>query len=432
MQGANDLGKRMFSVGPIVKKYVMNGRRKMMKYDFESIIERRKKDALAVDGLGMYPGMSPEKPEEGYDFIPMWVADMNFATAPSVTAALRERIEHPLYGYFVPEEKYYDAIIRWQETHHQVSGLTREAIGYENGVHGCITSCVETFTRPGESIFLHTPFYMGFSSDIQGLGRVPVYSELKKDEEGVYRMDFADMDKKLKESNCHFAIMCSPHNPSGRVWERWELEKAMEIFEKNQVLVISDEIWADIVYTGHSHIPTQMVSDWARENTIAIYAPSKTFNLAGMIGSYHIVYNEYLRHRLRFYGSHTHYNEQNVLSMHALLGAYSEGGAEWTAELIQVLEQNTKYLSDYLNQIAGVSATRPQGTYMVFADFTKYCANNSITIEELLNKGYRVGVGWQPGAAFGGNCHIRFNAALPFSKLKEACARMDNYIFRNH
>lgn len=242
-------------------------------------------------------------------------------------------------------------------------------------------------------------------------------------------MDFDDMDKKLKESNCHLAVMCSPHNPAGRVWERWELEKAMEIFEKNQVLVISDEIWSDITYTGHHHIPTQMVNDWARENTIAIYAPSKTFNLAGMIGSYHIVYNKMLRDKLTLYSAGTHYNEQNVLSLHALLGAYSREGSEWADELLQVLEQNTTYLSDYLNAIEGVSATKPQGTYMLFADFTKYCEKHNLTLDELLNKGYRVGVGWQPGTTFGGTCHIRFNAALPFTKLKEACDRLDKYVF---
>ena len=401
-----------------------------MKYDFTSIIDRRGKDATAVDNIGHRVwGNEPAAPKEGFDPIPMWVADMNFATAPAVTEALQKRISHPLYGYFVQRPEYAQSIIRWQQTHHKVTGLTAEAIGYENGVHGCVTTCVETLSRPGEAVFLHSPYYVGFCADVEYLGRTPVRSELVKDENGVYRMDFEDMDAKIKASNCHLAIMCSPHNPAGRVWERWELEKAMEVFEKNEVIVISDEIWADITYAGHQHIPTQSVSEWARQHTVAIYAPSKTFNLAGLIGSYHIIYNKYLRDRVSHYGDNTHYNDQNVLSMHALIGAYSDGGAEWTEELKQVLEGNCRYVSKYLNSIDGVSATDPEGTYMLFADFTQWCEKHGKTLDQLLQVGWDVGVGWQDGRFFGGPCHIRLNVASPFSKIQEAMDRLDKYVF---
>lgn len=401
-----------------------------MKYDFTSIIDRHGKDATAVDAIGKRIwGNEPALPKEGFDSIPMWVADMNFATAPAVTKALQERISHPLYGYFAHRPEYTQSIIRWQENHHKVTGLTAEAIGYENGVHGCVTSCVQTLSQPGEPVFLHAPYYVGFSADIEYIGRVPVRSELKKDENGVYRMDFEDMDAKLKASNCHLAIMCSPHNPAGRVWERWELEKAMEVFEKNEVIVISDEIWADVTYTGHQHIPTQMVNEWAKQHTIGIYAPSKTFNLAGLIGSYHIIYNKYLRDRVNFHAASTHYNDQNVLSMHALIGAYSDEGAEWTEELKQVLEQNCRYVSKYLNSIDGISATEPEGTYMIFADCTNYCERKGITLDQLLQAGWDVGVGWQDGRFFGGPCHIRLNVASPFSRMKEACDRLAKYVF---
>lgn len=401
-----------------------------MKYDFTSIIDRRGKDASAVDNIGKRVwGSEPAAPKEGFDPIPMWVADMNFATAPAVTQALQERIRHPLYGYFAQRPEYFRAIIRWQETHHKVTGLTEEAIGYENGVHGCVTSCVETLSRPGEAVFLHTPYYVGFSADVEGLGRVPVRSELIKDENGIYRMDYEDMDARIRASRCHLAIFCSPHNPTGRVWERWELEKAMEVFERNQVLVISDEIWADLTYSGRQHIPTQMVNEWAKQHTVAVYAPSKTFNLAGLVGSYHIIYNKYLRDRVSHYAACTHYNEQNVLSMHALLGAYSDEGAAWAEELKQVLEQNCRYVSAYLNRIDGVSATEPEGTYMIFADCSAWCGKHGKTIDELLQAGWDVGVGWQDGRFFGGPCHIRLNAASPLSRMKEACARLDKFVF---
>ena len=403
-----------------------------MKFDFTSIIDRRGKDAAAIESIGL-PGPGgtiPGTAKEGFDTIPMWVADMNFATCPSVPAAMIERAKHPLYGYFFPSDAYYQAIIDWQTERHGFRDLKREYIGYENGVHGCVTSAVETLSAPGDKILLHSPTYVGFSSDIEGLGRTSVYSPLKKDENGVWRMDYEDMDAKLKANNIHLAIFCSPHNPAGRVWERWELEKAMEVFEANQCFVISDEIWADITYTGHQHTPTLMVNDWAREHTVAVYAPSKTFNLAGLIGSYHIIYNKYLRDRVTAHGDATHYNEMNVLSMHALIGAYSDEGREWVSELLQVLEGNCKYACDHIRQhYDGVDVSMPQGTYMLFLDLTDYCRRTGKTLDQVIKAGWDVGVAWQDGRAFHGPCHIRMNLASPLSRIQEAFHRLDKYVF---
>ena len=403
-----------------------------MKYDFTSIIDRHGKDASAVESIGhkeLWP-VIPDAPKEGFDPIPMWVADMNFATCPAVPAAIIERAKHPLYGYFFPSGAYYNAIISWQTERHGFRDLKREYIGYENGVHGCVTSAVETLSAPGDKILLHSPTYVGFAADVEGLGRTSVYSPLKKDENGVWRMDYEDMDAKLKEHHIHLAIFCSPHNPAGRVWERWELEKAMEVFEANQCFVISDEIWADITYTGHQHIPTLMVNDWAREHTVAVYAPSKTFNLAGLIGSYHIIYNDYLRDRVSAHGSATHYNEMNVLSMHALIGAYSQEGREWTDELLQVLEGNCKYACDHIRQhYDGVDVSMPQGTYMLFLDLTDYCRRTGKTLDQVIKAGWDVGVAWQDGRAFHGPCHIRMNLASPLSRIQEAFHRLDKYVF---
>ena len=229
-----------------------------MKYDFTSIIDRRGKDALAVENIGHKTwGNEPDAPKEGFDPIPMWVADMNFATCPSVPAAMIERAKHPLYGYFFRfSDAYYEQPSSgWQTERNGFRDLKREYIGYENGVHGCVTSAVQTLTAPGDKVLLHSPTYVGFAADVEYLGRTSVYSPLKKDENGIWRMDYEDMDAKLKANNIHLAIFCSPHNPAGRVWERWELEKAMEVFEANQCFVISDEIWADITYTGHQHTP---------------------------------------------------------------------------------------------------------------------------------------------------------------------------------
>ena len=402
-----------------------------MKYDFTSIIDRRGKDAKAVEGIGHKVwGNEPDAPKDGFDPIPMWVADMNFATCPSVPAAIIERAKHPLYGYFSASDVYYEKIIQWQTERNGFRDLKREYIGYENGVHGCVTSAVQTLTAPGDKVLLHSPTYVGFAADVEYLGRTSVYSPLKKDENGIWRMDYEDMDAKLKANNIHLAIFCSPHNPAGRVWERWELEKAMEVFEANQCFVISDEIWADITYTGHQHTPTLMVNDWAREHTVAVYAPSKTFNLAGLIGSYHIIYNKYLRDRVTAHGDATHYNEMNVLSMHALIGAYSDEGREWVSELLQVLEGNCKYACDHIRQhYDGVDVSMPQGTYMLFLDLTDYCRRTGKTLDQVIKAGWDVGVAWQDGRAFHGPCHIRMNLASPLSRIQEAFDRLDKYVF---
>lgn len=402
-----------------------------MKYDFTSIIDRRGKDAKAVEGIGHKVwGNEPDAPKDGFDPIPMWVADMNFATCPSVPAAIIERAKHPLYGYFSASDVYYEKIIQWQTERNGFLDLKREYIGYENGVHGCVTSAVQTLTAPGDKVLLHSPTYVGFAADVEYLGRTSVYSPLKKDENGIWRMDYEDMDAKLKANNIHLAIFCSPHNPAGRVWERWELEKAMEVFEANQCFVISDEIWADITYTGHQHTPTLMVNDWAREHTVAVYAPSKTFNLAGLIGSYHIIYNKYLRDRVTAHGDATHYNEMNVLSMHALIGAYSDEGREWVSELLQVLEGNCKYACDHIRQhYDGVDVSMPQGTYMLFLDLTDYCRRTGKTLDQVIKAGWDAGVAWQDGRAFHGPCHIRMNLASPLSRIQEAFHRLDKYVF---
>ncbi|MBQ8955232.1 MAG: aminotransferase class I/II-fold pyridoxal phosphate-dependent enzyme [Clostridia bacterium] len=402
-----------------------------MKYDFTSIIDRVGRDASAIDSVGTKGwGAEPEAPKEGFDFIPMWVADMNFATSPSVTKAIIERAQHPLFGYYMTRKEYYESIIRWQTTRHNVTGLTAEAIGYENGVHGGVTSAIQIMTEPGDSVLVHTPLYIGFRADVDMQGRKSVFSPLTKDENGIYRMDFDDMDRKIRENHIHAAIFCSPHNPTGRVWEKWELEKAMQVYQDNQCYVISDEIWSDIVYAGHEHIPTQMVSEWAREHTAAYYAPSKTFNLAGLVGSYHIIYNQYLRDRIVAHSARTHYNSQNVLSMHALIGAYNETGAEWVEELLQVLRDNTSYAADFITEnFPGVAVTKPQGTYMLFLDLTAYCEKHHKTLDEMIKTGWSYGVGWQDGRGFGGPCHIRMNVALPRVRVEEAMRRLKAYVF---
>lgn len=401
-----------------------------MKYDFTSIMDRHGRDALAVDGLGCRPGFSPEPPKAGFDVIPMWVADMNFPTVPAVTEAIIRRAEHPAFGYFSPSDAYFDSIIGWQARRNGVAGLHREDIGYENGVLGGVISALNVLCSRGGNVLVHSPTYVGFTGSLTNNGYHIVHSPLVPDEDGIWRMDFGDMERKIVDKSIHAAILCSPHNPTGRVWERWELEQFMELCKKYDVYVISDEIWSDLILDGFRHIPTQSVSQDARTRTVALYAPSKTFNLAGLVGSYHIIYDRWLRERVAKESSLSHYNEMNVLSMHALAGAYSPEGEVWVDELRQVLTGNVDYACAYIAQhFEGVRVSRPQGTYMLFLDCTDWCAAHGRTIQELLRAGWDVGVAWQDGTKFHGPCHIRMNLALPLSRVQEAFDRLNKYVF---
>ena len=400
-----------------------------MKYDFTSVMDRSGRDAIAVDNIGL-GGMAPGAPMEGFDAIPMWVADMNFPTVPTVPAAIIERAKHPAYGYFSPSDGYFDAIIRWHETRNGATGLSKEHIGHENGVLGGVVSAVNVLCSRGDNILLHSPTYIGFTNSLTNNGYRIVHSPLAQDENGVWRMDFDDMERKIVEKHIHTAVFCSPHNPCGRVWERWELERAMDLFRRHDVYVVSDEIWSDLTLEGYSHIPTQSVSEDARQRTIAVYAPSKTFNLAGLVGSYHIIYNQRLRDRVRKESSLSHYNAMNVLSMHALIAAYGSEGQAWLDELRQVLTGNVDFACGCIAQrFQGVAVSRPQGTYMLFLDCAQWCGAHGKTIGELEKMGWDVGVAWQDGRMFHGPCHIRMNLALPRSRVEEAFRRLDQHVF---
>ena len=400
-----------------------------MKYDFTSIMDRRGQDAIAVDWIGQ-PGFGITAPKEGFDVIPMWVADMNFPVVPTVMEAMVRRAQHPAYGYFSPRQEYFDAIIRWQQTRNGVEGLTKDHIGYENGVLGGVVTALNVLCSKGDKVLLHSPTYIGFTGSLTNNGYSIVHSPLVLDEQGAWRMDFEDMEKKLSENKIHAAIFCSPHNPTGRVWERWEVEKAMELYKKYDVYVISDEIWSDIILEGYRHVPTQSVSEDARMRTVALYAPSKTFNLAGLVGSYHIIYNQWIKNRCDKEASLSHYNSMNVMSMHALMGAYEPAGYEWVDELRQVITGNINWAVDFIaSRFEGVSLSKPQGTYMLFLDCTKWCESHGKTIDELLKAGWDVGVAWQDGRPFHGPCHIRMNLALPLSRVQEAFSRLDKYVF---
>lgn len=294
---------------------------------------------------------------------------------------------------------------------------------------GGVISALNVFCSRGDKVLVHSPTYIGFTNSLTNNGYKLIHSDLIKDKDGRWVMDYENMEELIVREKISATIMCNPHNPTGRVWSREELKKACDIFEKHSVKIISDEIWSDIILDGNKQTPTQSVSDYAHENTVALYAPSKTFNLAGLVGSYHIIYNGYLRNRINKESSLSHYNSMNVLSMHGLIGAYSKTGHEWTDELNQTLTQNVNYTCDFIEEnFKGVSVNKPEGTYMLFVDFSKYCKDKGVDIGEILKRGWDCGVAWQDGRAFNGKYAIRMNLALPLDKVKEAFDRLKEYV----
>ncbi|MCI5774420.1 MAG: aminotransferase class I/II-fold pyridoxal phosphate-dependent enzyme [Erysipelotrichaceae bacterium] len=400
-----------------------------MQYDFESIIERAGKDAIAVD-RPLREGYMNTQVKEGFSIIPMWVADMNFATLPDITTAIIERAKHPTYGYFDPSDEYYASIIEWHRKRYGVNDLKPEYIGYENGVLGGIASALRVLCAPGDNILIQAPTYIGFSKTCADNGYNLILNQLIQDDEGIWRIDYDDVESKLKEHDIHTAIFCSPHNPLGRVWEAEEIARLMEIYREHDVYVIADEIWADLIMPNKKHIPVHTISEDAKKRTITLYAPSKTFNLAGLVGSYHVIYDDYLRARVNKEARRTHYNAMNVLSMHALIAAYSVNGAIWLEQLKEVLQNNIDYACNFISEnFPDVKLSKPQGTYMLFLDCQQYCQKHDISIEQLQKLGVEHGVIWQDGRAFHGMTHIRMNVALPLELLEEAMHRLKRYVF---
>ncbi len=397
-----------------------------MKYDFSTKIDRRGY-AINIDSIG--EGKAYPAALEGFEPIPMWIADMNFRVYPGIIEEMRMRLEHPTFGYFGDPDFYYDSVIWWQKQRHGVD-LKREDIHYENGVHGGNLTALQVFCEQGDKVLLLTPIYASFIRNLKANGYQAVHCEMKKDEQGIWRVDYEAMEKTIKENEIHCTVLSSPQNPLGRVWERWELEKMYDLFKKYDVMVISDEIWSDLILPGCKHVPSQSISEDARMRTVALYAPSKTFNLAGLVGSYSIVYNPEIRRKMNKLNSLHTYNKMNVMSIAALKGAYTPGGEEWLGELLQTIRENVEFGVDYIRKnFKGVDVAMPQGTYMLFIDCKEWLDAHGKDMDWLLNEGWIHGVYWQDGRAFAGQTCIRINLASPMCMIKEAFERLDKYVF---
>lgn len=351
----------------------------------------------------LYP-VAADKP-----LLPMWIADMDFPTPDCVLSALRKRLEHPTFGYCDLDDRFYNAIMEWAAKRRQVTDLQPEYILYQNSAVGAIVAAVKTLTRPGEGVLVHLPNYTGFTYGIADAGRRLVGSPLVRDDAGVFRMDFEDMEAKIAAEHISCLILCSPHNPTGRVWEEAELKAAADLCEKYNVSIISDEVWADFVFPGHRHIPTALATRYAREHTIAVYGAAKTFNLAGLRTAYSIVYGNALRAAYHAKASENHYNVHNTLSAEALIGAYTEGGS-YADEILAYIEDNMKMADRYIKEnIPAVRSYLPQGTYTMWLDFGAAGRSD----EENIKRMGQQGLVMSPASEYNGTGWFRMNLACP-------------------
>lgn len=328
-----------------------------MIYDFDKPIERRGTGCEKWDGLTGRFGVD--------DVLSLWVADMDFPSPEPVVKAIAERAAHPVYGYPLRSDDYYDSFIAW-ENRHNGWDVKPEWCDYVPGVVCGIAAAMMGFTAPGDGVLIMPPCYHPFRNTVNAQGRRVVNSPLKITGDR-FEIDFDDLAAKAK--SCRMLLLCSPHNPTGRCFSRGELLDIEKICRENNLIVVSDEIHSDIVFPGHRHIPFASVSDWAREHTITLMAPSKTFNVAGLVASVYIVPNAQIRAQMkRMAGGWMHIDGGNVFGLVAARAAYA-GGEEWYGQMMEYLQGNVDYLDEQLKKrVPQVKLIRPEATYIPLID----------------------------------------------------------------
>lgn len=384
-----------------------------MSYNFDTPVDRSQNNAAKFLEAKLHFGTN--------DVIPLWIADMDFRTAPEIIEAIKVRADQGIFGYTNRPDEYFEAYANWQEKRHGWRPDT-DKMAFALGVVPAMISLVKQLTNEGDSILIQPPVYHPFSDVVLDFDRTLVTNELKKDAQGVYQIDFADFESKIK-SGVKYFIFCNPHNPVGRVWTRAELTKLSDICLANGVKIISDEIHSDLILFGHKHIPMASISPEAAANTITCIAPSKTFNLAGL-QSATIVFPE--KDIMDTYVKEIRRNDiarNNCFSLVAAIAAYTQG-EPWLTELIDYLEGNMTFVKNFLEQnIPQVKAYLPQATYLMWLDFSALGLDNKALQEFLVQK---AGIALNDGTSFGegGNGYARLNTACPRVVLEKALGQL--------
>lgn len=395
-----------------------------MKYDFDQICNRKDTDCLKWDMLDSVFGED--------DIIPLWVADMDFPVAEPVKQALKERVDHPFYGYTRPGAGIVDAVVKRMKDKFNWN-IEPEWVVFTPGVVPALHIAIRSLTHPGDEVLLQQPVYYPFFPAVTGSGCQIVNNGLKL-VDGTYEIDFEDLEAKLvpgsglgsNPNRIKTMIFCNPHNPVGRVWSKDEIAKIGKIAIDNGLVVISDEIHCEILFDNHQHVPFATISKEFEQNCIICMSPSKTFNLAGLDVSSIIIPNKKIREDF--------INTQsgmvpgpNLFGLTALEAAYRHGD-EWLEQVMAYIKENLDFLIDYIeNKIPGIEVIKPQGTYLIWLDCRKLGMDNQ-ELKNFMLKEAKVGL--NDGFIFGkeGSGFVRMNIACPRTILKESLKRIDKAV----
>jgi cystathionine beta-lyase len=384
-----------------------------MKYNFDQIIDRRGSGALKCDALEQWYGNS--------ELLPMWVADMDFATPDFIVDAIKERLEHPIFGYTIEPERYRDAIITWIASHHGWA-VKREWICYIPGIVKGIAMAINALLKAGDKIIIQPPVYHPFRNVAAHNGFEIVENPLLVDSNGSYSIDFDHLER-VADKNCRLLILANPHNPIGILWQRETLIRLADFCHSRGIIVISDEIHSDMALWGKRHIPFASVSDKAAQCSITFGAPSKTFNIAGIVTSYAIVPNDKLRNKFFGWMEGNELNHPDIFAPIATIAAF-ENGEPWRREMIEYIEGNIEFTIEYCKQhIPQIVAVRPEASFLVWLD----CRGLGLThdkIVELFTQ--KAALALNDGAIFGtqGEGFMRLNVGTPREVLQTALERL--------
>ena len=392
-----------------------------MKYDFDRIINRENTNAIKWDPVVLKEMFGSE------DLLPLWVADMDFLCPQPVIDALTQRAQHGIFGYSAPASDYYDAIINWNKKRNNWE-IRKEWFVYTPGVVPALNFMLQTFSNPGDKVIIQNPVYYPFANSIRKNGRQPVFSQLLF-EDKKYKMDFEDIERKVKDPLVKLFILCSPHNPVGRVWTKEELIELGEICFDNDVLVISDEIHSDLILKGNKHTPFTGISDKFAENSIVCTAPSKTFNLAGLQLSNIFIPNDKLRQNFQQTMMRNSLTRPNAFAITATTAAYNDG-EEWLEQLLEYLNETVLFIEDFIKkEMPEVGFIKPEGTYLAWLDFRGIEGDEKI-LEKIMHEKAKVAL--DEGYIFGkgGEGFERINFACPRSLVDKTLRRIKTAISR--
>lgn len=385
----------------------------MIKYDFDKVTDRQGTGALKLDVLQERYGRS--------DLLPLWVADMDFETPHFITDALKKRLEHSLFGYTVIPKDFWPTVIEWIHDHHQWD-VKREWMAFIPGIVKGIGMVINVFVKDDEKVIIQPPVYHPFRLTPQGNGREVVYNPLKENADGSYSMDFDNLEK-VADDKCRVLIMSNPHNPGGIVWDKKTLTRLADFCYEHHILVISDEIHCDMALYGHKHIPFASVSEKAAHCSITFGAPSKTFNIAGIVSSYAIVPDARIRERFFKWLTANELDDPHLFAPIATIAAFKEG-EEWRKQMLKYVEGNIDFVIDYLKKnIPSIKALRPQASFLVWLDCRDLRLSHDDLVHLFVDEAH---LALNDGAMFGpgGEGFMRMNVASARSVLHTALEQL--------